>query len=500
VRLLPRSAARRIALVGFLTYAATMLLLGLAVYWATHAAFARQIDSNIEHATKALLAEYRDDGVRGLAEAVAGQQGPGPIALGTALFAPNGHRIAGNLDTRAPALGWHRIVFLDPVEGLDPARAQTTALNGGYRLVVAADLESLESIDNIILGLFAAALIVILLVGLGGALLLSRYLRRRLGNIETTAAAIMAGDMGQRAMEGTAGDEFDRVAGSLNAMLDRIAALVANLRQVSADIAHDLRTPLTALRNQLEMMRRHGGAGSAEQVDEAVERAEDLLSLFNAILRISEVEEGNIRKAFAPVDLSALAADLGDTLSLLASDGGRVLDTAIALDVVVTGDRELLAQAIINLVENALHHTSPNARVQRSVSVQVTSVVRASDNSFQVKWTESVFERGSLAKTERWTAMLTVVMKPPKTADALRKNPLGLYVNAIDWARELDGQPAQSGPQGQRPQPQPPSAAQPVPPTTTVPADPAAPAAAPVAAASQNAAPGAAPTQKGVNP
>ncbi|MFT4053910.1 MAG: conjugal transfer protein TrbF [Novosphingobium sp.] len=79
---------------------------------------------------------------------------------------------------------------------------------------------------------------------------------------------------------------------------------------------------------------------------------------------------------------------------------------------------------------------------QRSVSVQVTSVVRASDSSFQVKWTENIFERGSLAKTERWTAMLTVVMQPPKTADALRKNPLGLFVNAIDWARELDGQPS----------------------------------------------------------
>lgn len=79
---------------------------------------------------------------------------------------------------------------------------------------------------------------------------------------------------------------------------------------------------------------------------------------------------------------------------------------------------------------------------QRSVSVQVTSVVRASDSSFQVKWTESTFERGSLSKTERWTAMLTVIMQPPETADALRKNPLGLFVNAIDWARELDDQPS----------------------------------------------------------
>lgn len=99
---------------------------------------------------------------------------------------------------------------------------------------------------------------------------------------------------------------------------------------------------------------------------------------------------------------------------------------------------------------------------QRSVSVQVTSVVRASDSSFQVKWTENIYERGSLARTERWTAMLTVTMQPPKTADALRKNPLGLFVNAIDWARELEGQPAASGAQGQRPQPSQPEPAAPV--------------------------------------
>lgn len=87
---------------------------------------------------------------------------------------------------------------------------------------------------------------------------------------------------------------------------------------------------------------------------------------------------------------------------------------------------------------------------QRSVSVQVTSVVRASETSFQVKWTESTFERGSLATSERWTAILTVMMRPPRTADALRKNPLGLFVNAIDWTRELDGQPTGSG-QGRAP-------------------------------------------------
>jgi len=119
---------------------------------------------------------------------------------------------------------------------------------------------------------------------------------------------------------------------------------------------------------------------------------------------------------------------------------------------------------------------------QRSVSVQVTSVVRASDSSFQVKWTESIYERGSLAKTERWTAMLTVMLRPPRTADALRKNPLGLFVNAIDWARELEGQPAASGRQHQREQASPDPAVQ----SMTPAAVPASSEATPVPAAPAN--------------
>lgn len=131
---------------------------------------------------------------------------------------------------------------------------------------------------------------------------------------------------------------------------------------------------------------------------------------------------------------------------------------------------------------------------QRSVSVQVTSVVRASDNSFQVKWTESIYERGSLARTERWTAMLTVVMKPPKTADSLRKNPLGLYVNAIDWARELEGAPP-TNPGNETRRPVPTSLPQPATAPESVEPMPALPA--PVAPAAQDAA---ASDQKGTNP
>lgn len=382
MRAMPRSAANRIALITFLAYALALLVLGAAVFFATHTAFSRQLDSNIEQTANALRGEYRDDGIKGVTEAVSQLHSPGPISLGTALFAPDGRRIAGNLKTDMPPPGWQRIVFADPLEGPDPARAKVTLLTGGYRLVVAADLESLEAIDRTILTMFAAAIGALLLLGIVGTLLLAAYLRRRLGGIEVTAAAIIAGDLHQRAYVGDAGDEFDRVAASLNAMLDRIAGLIANLRQVTGDLAHDLRTPLSRLRNHLETMRMdHDRRTNPASLEEAVEQADDLLVLFEAILRISELEEGRLRKAFKPVDLSRLVSELGEAHIPLAEDLHHTLSVSIDAELWVQGDRELIAQGAINLIENALRHTPPGALVELRAFAQGDQiVVRVKDN------------------------------------------------------------------------------------------------------------------------
>ena len=368
MRLLPRSAANRIALIGFLGYAVATVALGAGVLFATHAAFSRQIDANIEQASDALQVEYRGDGLSGVIDAISQQRGPGPISLGTALFAPDGHRIAGNLRTTMPGPGWRQIIFFDPVEGPDPARAKVTVLPNGYRMVVAADLEALEAIDRTILGMFSLASVALLVLGIFGAFALAAYLRRRLHGIKTAAVAITSGDLSHRARVGEADDEFDRVAISLNAMLDRIAGLIANLRQVTGDLAHDLRTPLARLRNQLETMKHPGSDGDLSgSLDRAVEQADDVLTLFNAILRISELEEGGLHRAFSLVDLSGLLADIGDSHLPLAEDRNHHLRLAIEDGLNVQGDRELIAQAVINLIENALRHTPDGSTVELGV-------------------------------------------------------------------------------------------------------------------------------------
>jgi signal transduction histidine kinase len=379
------SAANRIAVISFAGYSAATFLLGVAVFLATHIAFTRQIDARMEQASAALTAEYREYGIAGVTEAVQAAGGSGLDTLTYEVDDATGKLVAGKRSVPASQpggalLGGHYIPFYDPAAGPYPARAKVTRLGGAYRLVIAADLGPLEAIDETILTMFALTFAGLLLFGIAGAVLLARYLRVRLTRIEQTAAAIMAGDLGQRAKVGPAGDEFDRVAASLNAMLDRIAELSANLRQVTGDLAHDLRTPLSRLRNDLEGMRRQAVAPrDIAVIDNAVEQADEVLSLFDAILRISELEEGSLRRGFAPVDLSLLAREIGESHMPLAEDRAHGLQIAVAGDLMVQGDRELIAQALINLIENAMRHTPVGTVIAievRSHGHDIVAIVR----------------------------------------------------------------------------------------------------------------------------
>lgn len=359
------SAAYRIAFASSLAFALATLLLGIAVFYAAHAAFARQMETAIEQASHDIVEEMRDEGFAGVMEIVHGRQTVGSEAIGYAVFAPDGQRLPGSLDMPMPPPGWSDVVFLDPVEGPDPARAKTVVLNNGYRLAVVADKEPLEQIDATILTIFGFGFAALVVVSVAGAFILGAYLRRRLTRIEMTAGAIAAGDFSERMAVGPRGDEFDRVAASLNAMLDRIGGLITNLRQVTSDLAHDLRTPLMRLRNQLDgLYEPNKGGGRATKVANAVDQADEVLQLFDAILRISELEEGSLRRNFTDLDLGDLVADLGESHQPLAEDSGKQLFVRSCRGCIVHGDRELIAQALINLIENALRHTPPGSFIE----------------------------------------------------------------------------------------------------------------------------------------
>ena len=361
-----RSAAYRIAFTYSAGFALAIVLLGAIVYLAADADFRRQQDSGLIAEARDLTVSYHDEGLTDLRETIAArEQSSATSGYGYALFDRAGHRTAGSLATPMPQAGFTNIMFVDPREGPDPARALATDLPGGYRLVVAQDAEDLERIDHTILTLFGIAFGTIVVLGIGAALLLGGYPRRRLGRLSAPARAIVAGDLERRMPVSARGDEFDQLALALNAMLDRIVQLLENLRQVSGDVAHDLRTPLARLRNQLEAAIEGpcDGETARAALQRAIAQSDELLALFAAILRISEVEAGAIKRTFKRVDISDLVRDLCDSYAPAIVDGGRSLSCDVDEGLAIAGDRELLAQALINLLDNAQTHTPSGTHI-----------------------------------------------------------------------------------------------------------------------------------------
>jgi signal transduction histidine kinase len=358
------SAAYRIAFVNFGAYSAGLALLGIIVFAVMHIAFTRQLDSMVLDEARTLQSEYASGGDGELAEAIAEREAQhSPTQMLYGVFAPDGRRLHGGLDTKRPAIGRHPIIFEDPVEGADQARAVTVDLSPTERLVVAIDSEWLEGIERIVIVIFAAAFLGACLLGFGGAVILGSYLQRRLQTISNSAEAIIRGDIRRRMPVGSRKDEFDEVAGTLNRMLDRIEGLLENLRQVSSDVAHDLRTPLARLRNRLEQgMLDEPGANAL--ISDAIRQLDEVLSLFSAILRVAEVESGETRRFFMPVDISEMLTELAESYSPAFEDKGRTFIWSIEPGLRAEGDRDLLAQAVVNLLENAQRHTPRDAIVR----------------------------------------------------------------------------------------------------------------------------------------
>lgn len=376
-----RSAAYRIAFANFIVFALGLALLGLVVFAAMHVAFTRQLDATVTDEAHTLVDEYHSGGSRELIEAIAVRESSrSPTRMLYAVFGSDGRRIAGSLQTRMPELGLHDIIFIDPREGPDWARGVAIDLSPHERLLVAADREWIERIDSTVIGVFAIAFVAACLAAFGGAIIFGNYLRQRLNLISGTAKAIIAGDIRERMPVGSRGDEFDQLAATLNRMLDRIEGLLENLRQVSSDVAHDLRTPLSRLRTQLERGR-EVTENPTELVECAIAQLDQVLSLFTAILRIAEVEAGETRRYFRPVDLSALTTEMVESYAPAVHDHGRTLLWSIEPSLEVFGDGELLAQAAINLIENAQRHTPAGTIIRLTlIAVDDCICLRVTDN------------------------------------------------------------------------------------------------------------------------
>ncbi len=388
-----------------LSVGSVVILLGF-LYWATAGYMDRQTDATIEAEITGLAEQYRQRGLSGLTAVLAERVARDPTGASVYLLvdkelAP----IVGNLNRWPDSVltedGW--VSFRLREWGLDRtdehlARARTFLLRGGLHLLVGRDVRDLEATRELILKALGWGLAIMIGLALGGGLMMSASMVRRLEAINQTSREIMEGDLSQRVPTKGTGDDFDQLAVNLNRMLERIGALMSSVRQVSDNIAHDLRTPLTRLRTKLELANAEAGAPEPLRtaVEGAIADAEELLATFNALLRIARIESGRGTTGFAEVDLARLVEDVADLYEPLAAERQQRFEVAADTSAPVRGDRDLLFQAAANLVDNAIKYAPEGGHIQVSVTQAAGEVglqVADSGPGVPAEMREKVLER-----------------------------------------------------------------------------------------------------------
>ncbi len=369
IRLL-RSASFRLTLIYAVLFVVSAGTLFATVYWTATAAMQNDMAAVLRTEALQLTDIHRRSGLAGLAEQITRRMNfrtRGPIFY--LLQAPNRRVVVGNLPGMPPVNGVIDFVPAPDTVEAENERPKLTGygltLSDGSFLLVAQDANRLGDMQRAIVSAFAWAGGLTLLLAVAGGAWLGNTFLRRIDTITRTSRAIMEGDLSARIPVRGTQDEFDQLVANLNAMLSRIQQLMDGLRQVSSDIAHDLRTPLGRLRQHLEDARERAKTTAEydEATDAAIEEADGLLETFSALLRIAQVEAGAQKSAFSELDFSGLVRSIGEAYQPAAEDSLHRLQIDVEDGVSLTGDRQLLAQMISNLIENALNHTPEGSTV-----------------------------------------------------------------------------------------------------------------------------------------
>lgn len=352
-------------------FAISVLLLFGALYWFTLGSLNRQINATIEADISGLAEQFERQGLRGLVDVVAQRVERDTENRSVYLFADaNLEPLAGNL-RRWPAgsevtEGWLQFPRALADDTVVPVRARVLAVGRNLRLLVGRDVRELVQLERVFERAALFGVGAVLLLALLGGVLMSLSAQRRVSEINRTARQIIGGDLARRVPVSGSRDEYDSLAVNINAMLDQIESLLEGVRHVGDSVAHDLKTPLTRLRNRLERLAVTAPADPSD-IEGCVREADRLLATFNALLRIARIESGAYRAAFADVDLAGIAGDVCEFYQPAAEDRNVTLYCRAAGPARVFGDRELLAQAVTNLLDNAIKYTPPGGQVEVSV-------------------------------------------------------------------------------------------------------------------------------------
>jgi signal transduction histidine kinase len=347
------------------------------IYWQTNVLLNSQLEQTIEAEIQGLAEQYRSGGISNLAKTVANRS----LTAGNSIYLvtdSEGDRITGNLTSISRDL-WNsvgRVEFVYNRPGQKGPESRLALVNvfrlkGGFRLIVGRDIEDRRVFERVVQSAFILGLGFMALVGLGGGWLVSRSLLSRIDAVTATSRTIMVGDLSGRVPVTGSGDELDRLSENLNAMLDRIEQLMEGMREVSDNIAHDLKTPLNRLRNRAEAALREKGSAKTYRaaLERTIEEADDLIKTFNGLLSIARLEAGAGGGAMEEINVAALIRDVVELYEPAAEDMGLSLTAKSADGVQLIADRQLIGQALANLIDNAIKYGGADAGGKIEVTV-----------------------------------------------------------------------------------------------------------------------------------
>jgi len=361
-----RTTAFRLTLVYLFLFALFAASLLGYFAWNTRRLITEQITTTVSAETGEIGDIFGRRGLRGLVLTIENRA----LRPGANLYlvtTPAGQAIAGNVGSLAPGVmattGWSETAYrrLDEQDTADHfALVRVTELSGGFRLLIGRDLEERRRLFGIVAKAAQWSVLIVVVLGLGGGIFVARRVLRRIDAMTGTTRRIMAGDLSGRLPVGRSGDELDRLAENLNAMLERIEALMTGLKEVSDNIAHDLKTPLTRLRNRAEEALAKSGteAEYRSALERTIEESDGLIRTFNALLMIARAESGQARGNMGDFDAADVARGIHELYEPLAEDGDLSLRVKTE-PAPLHGNRELISQALANLVENAIKYGKP---------------------------------------------------------------------------------------------------------------------------------------------
>lgn len=353
------------------------ILLMAFIGWQSSIQIQRQQTDDIDREVRLFQRIETNQGIRALAFAVgrlASNPGPGIYYLGDA----SGLYLLGNVSDVPPEVliepGIYSFEYERPnplADGIGPgAEARTgvavvrsVALANGMRLVVGRDIVERRGYSAIILQSFLVGVVGIILFSLVAGGITARRVLRRIDTIQQTSTKIMSGNLSERVPVTRRNDEFDALATNLNAMLDRIEQLLQGLKEVTDNVAHDLKTPLTRLRNQAEAALRDTASEETREraLETVIGESDRLIQTFNALLMIARAEAGAPSGALSEIDVSSIVADVAELYGPAAEDDGIEIVPDVAPGITLKANRELIGQAMVNLLENAIKYARPEA-------------------------------------------------------------------------------------------------------------------------------------------